>query len=171
MEVHWRNRWTTNQLDEKGNTFNELPCNALWTLTMYQIKHNKSIGYSGIVNFTVTFLSKINVISWTKRRVLWKIQKYKYALLVIELQRSCGRSHTVNVVFAEPTLILAVAGKRLTMKKIKTTLKKLKRGDVVSIDWIDAGDLSGGFQEKDTQLLVILSIVLNLVLSFNPLCV
>jgi len=36
--------------------------------------------------------------------------------------------------------------------KIKTTLKKLKRGDVVSIDWIDAGDLSGGFQEKDTQL-------------------
>ena len=25
--------------------------------------------------------------------------------------------------------------------KIKTTLKKLKRGDVVSIDWIDAGDL------------------------------
>ena len=35
--------------------------------------------------------------------------------------------------------------------KIKTTLKKLKRGDVVSIDWIDAEDLSGGFQEKDTQ--------------------
>ena len=55
--------------------------------------------------------------------------------------------------------------------RIKTTLKKLKRGDVVSIDWIDAGDLSGGFQEKDAQLLVILSIVLNLVLSFNPLCV
>ena len=56
--------------------------------------------------------------------------------------------------------------------KIKTTLKKLKRGDVVVlIDWIDAGDLSGGLQEKDTQLLVILSIVLNLVLSFNPLCV
>ena len=25
--------------------------------------------------------------------------------------------------------------------KIKTTLKKLKRGDVISIDWIDAGDL------------------------------
>jgi len=58
--------------------------------------------------------------------------------------------------------ILVVAGKRLTMK-IKTTLKKLKRGDVVSIDWIDAGDLSGGFQEKDVQLLVILSIVLNLI--------
>ena len=55
--------------------------------------------------------------------------------------------------------------------KIKTTLKKLKRGDVVSIDWIDAGDLSGGFQEKYAQLLVILSIVLNLILSFNPLCV
>jgi len=28
----------------------------------------------------------------------------------------------------------------------------------------------GGFQEKDAQLLVILSIVLNLILSFNPLC-
>ena len=55
--------------------------------------------------------------------------------------------------------------------KIKETLKKLKRGDVVSINWIDAGDLSGEFQEKDTQLLVILSIVLNLILSFNPLCV
>ena len=51
--------------------------------------------------------------------------------------------------------------------KIKTILKKLKRGDVVSIDWIDAG----GFQEKDAQLLVILSIVLNLILSFIPLCV
>ena len=25
--------------------------------------------------------------------------------------------------------------------RIKTTLKKLKRGDVVSIDWIDAGDI------------------------------
>jgi len=24
--------------------------------------------------------------------------------------------------------------------RIKTTLKKLKRGDVVSIDWIEAGD-------------------------------
>ena len=47
--------------------------------------------------------------------------------------------------------------------KIKTTLKKLKRGDVVLIDWIDAGDLSGGFQEKEVQLLVILSIVLNLI--------
>ena len=28
--------------------------------------------------------------------------------------------------------------------RIKTTLKKLKRGDVVSIDWIDAGDLLAG---------------------------
>lgn len=27
------------------------------------------------------------------------------------------------------------------MKKIKITLKKCKRGDVISIDWIDAGDL------------------------------
>jgi len=55
--------------------------------------------------------------------------------------------------------------------KVKTILKKIKGGDVVSIDWIDAGDLSGGFQEKDAQLLVILSIVLNLILSLNPLCV
>ena len=39
--------------------------------------------------------------------------------------------------------------------KIKTTLKKLKRGDVVSIDWIDAGDLddspSSWFSEADTE--------------------
>ena len=75
----------------------------------------------------------------------------------------------VNVVFARPIPTRVVAGKLIM--KIKATLKKLKRGDVVSIDWIDAGDLSGGFQEKDAQLLVILSIVLNLVLSFNPLCV
>ena len=37
--------------------------------------------------------------------------------------------------------------------KIKTTLKKLKRGDVVSIDWIDAGDIedssSSWFSEAD----------------------
>ena len=31
--------------------------------------------------------------------------------------------------------------------KIKATLKKLKRGDVVSIDWIDADDL-GGFSRE-----------------------
>ena len=49
----------------------------------------------------------------------------------------------VNVVFARPISTRVVAGKRL-MKKIKTTLKKLKRGDVVSIDWIDAGDLLAG---------------------------
>ena len=39
--------------------------------------------------------------------------------------------------------------------RIKTTLKKLKRGDVVSIDWIDAGDLddspSSWFSEDDDQ--------------------
>ena len=39
--------------------------------------------------------------------------------------------------------------------KIKTTLKKLKRGDVVSIDWIDAGDLddspSSWFSEADAE--------------------
>ena len=75
----------------------------------------------------------------------------------------------VNVVFVRPISTRVVAGKLIM--KIKATLKKLKRGDVVSIDWIDAGDLSGGFQEKDAQLLVILSIVLNLILSFNPLCV
>ena len=39
--------------------------------------------------------------------------------------------------------------------KIKATLKKLKRGDVVSIDWIDAGDLydspSSWFSETDAE--------------------
>ena len=39
--------------------------------------------------------------------------------------------------------------------KIKATLKKLKRGDVVSIDWIDAGDLddspSSWFSEADSE--------------------
>ena len=39
--------------------------------------------------------------------------------------------------------------------KIKTTLKKLKRGDVVSIDWIDAGDLndspSSWFSQEEAE--------------------
>ena len=39
--------------------------------------------------------------------------------------------------------------------KIKTTLKKLKRGDVISIDWIDVGDLddspSSWFSEADAE--------------------
>ena len=39
--------------------------------------------------------------------------------------------------------------------KIKTTLKKLKRGDVVSIDWIDSGDIedssSSWFSEADAE--------------------
>ena len=39
--------------------------------------------------------------------------------------------------------------------KIKATLKKLKRGDVVSIDWIDAGDLddspSSWFSKADAE--------------------
>ena len=39
--------------------------------------------------------------------------------------------------------------------QIKTTLKKLKRGDVVSIDWIDAGDLddspSSWFSQEDAE--------------------
>ena len=39
--------------------------------------------------------------------------------------------------------------------KIKTTLKKLKRGDVVSIDWIDAGDIedssSSWFSQEDAE--------------------
>ena len=39
--------------------------------------------------------------------------------------------------------------------KIKTTLKKLKRGDVVSINWIDAGDLddspSSWFSQEDAE--------------------
>ena len=28
------------------------------------------------------------------------------------------------------------------MKKIKTTLKKCKRGDVLSVEWLDAGDFN-----------------------------
>ena len=39
--------------------------------------------------------------------------------------------------------------------KIKATLKKLKRGDVVSIDWIDAGDIedssSSWFSQEDAE--------------------
>ena len=39
--------------------------------------------------------------------------------------------------------------------RIKATLKKLKRGDVVSIDWIDAGDLddspSSWFSQEDAE--------------------
>ena len=39
--------------------------------------------------------------------------------------------------------------------KIKTTLKKLKRGDVVSIDCIDAGDIedssSSWFSQEDAE--------------------
>ena len=39
--------------------------------------------------------------------------------------------------------------------KIKETLKKLKRGDVVSINWIDAGDLddspSSWFSQEDAE--------------------
>ena len=39
--------------------------------------------------------------------------------------------------------------------KIKTTLKKLKRGDVVSIDWIDVGDIedssSSWFSQEDAE--------------------
>ena len=39
--------------------------------------------------------------------------------------------------------------------KIKTILKNLKRGDVVSIDWIDAGDLddspSSWFSQEDAE--------------------
>ena len=60
----------------------------------------------------------------------------------------------VNVVSAKRISTRVVAGKRM-MKKIKTTLKKLKRGDVVSIDWIDAGDLddspSSWFSEADAE--------------------
>ena len=39
--------------------------------------------------------------------------------------------------------------------KIKAALKKLKRGDVVSIDWIDAGDLDDSpysrFSQEDAE--------------------
>ena len=59
----------------------------------------------------------------------------------------------VNVVFARPTSTPAVAGKRLM--KIKATLKKLKRGDILKINWIDAGDLddspSSWFSQEDAE--------------------
>ena len=59
-----------------------------------------------------------------------------------------------NVVFVKTISTRAVVGKRLMMK-IKTTLKKLKRGDVVSIDWIDAGDLddspSSWFSQEEAE--------------------
>ena len=35
--------------------------------------------------------------------------------------------------------------------KIKATLKKLKRGDVVSIDWIDAGDIEDSLSSWSSQ--------------------
>ena len=39
--------------------------------------------------------------------------------------------------------------------KIKTTLKKLKRGDILKINWIDAGDLddspSSWFSQEDAE--------------------
>ena len=39
--------------------------------------------------------------------------------------------------------------------KIKTTLKKLKRGDILKINWLDAGDLddspSSWFSEADAE--------------------
>jgi len=32
--------------------------------------------------------------------------------------------------------------------KIKATLKKLKRGDILKINWIDAGNLAGDFRRR-----------------------
>ena len=53
------------------------------------------------------------------------------------------------------------------MKLFDTNSIKLP---LIIIKWFRCSPC-GGFQEKDAQLLVILSIVLNLILSFNPLCV
>jgi sugar/nucleoside kinase (ribokinase family) len=59
----------------------------------------------------------------------------------------------VNVVFARPTSIRVVAGKQLM--RIKTILKKIKRGDILKINWIDAGDLedspSSWFSQEDAE--------------------
>ena len=61
---------------------------------------------------------------------------------------------TVNVVFARPISTRVVAGKRL-MKKIKTILRSSKRGDVLKINWVDAGDLDDSpaswFSEADAE--------------------
>jgi hypothetical protein len=56
---------------------------------------------------------------------------------------------TVNVVFVKLILTLVVAGKPLVMK-IKTILKKIKRGDVVSIGRIDGEYLRerGDFRQR-----------------------
>ena len=61
---------------------------------------------------------------------------------------------TVNVAFVRLILTLVVLGKRL-MKKIKTILKNSKRGDILKINWIDAGDIedsaSSWFSEADAE--------------------
>ena len=59
----------------------------------------------------------------------------------------------VNVVFARPTSTRVVAGKRLM--SIKKILKKIKRGDILKINWIDAGDInddsSSWFSEDNAE--------------------
>ena len=61
---------------------------------------------------------------------------------------------TVNVVFAGLILIHVAVVKRL-MKKIKTILKNSKRGDILRINWIDAGDInddSSSWFSEDTAI-------------------
>ncbi len=61
---------------------------------------------------------------------------------------------TVNVVFARLTSTHVVRVKRL-MKTIKTILKNSKRGDILKINWIDAGDIEDSaaswFSEADAE--------------------
>ena len=61
---------------------------------------------------------------------------------------------TVNVVFAGLIFIHVAVVKRL-MKKIKTILKNSKRGDILKINWIDAGDLddspSSWFSQEEAE--------------------
>jgi hypothetical protein len=73
---------------------------------------------------------------------------HDFVPLAIKLQRSCSFTGMVNVVFVRPTSTRVVEGKRLM--RIKTILKKVKRGDVVSIGRIDGEYLRerGDFRQR-----------------------
>jgi len=79
---------------------------------------------------------------------------HDFVPLAINLQRSCSFMGTVNVVFAGLIFIHVAVVKRL-MKKIKTILKNSKRGDILRINWIDAGDInddSSSWFSEDTAI-------------------
>ena len=78
----------------------------------------------------------------------------------IQICPACNRATEIVFIhghgqcsFCKTNIARVVAGKRLM--KIKATLKKLKRGDILKINWIDAGDLddspSSWFSEADAE--------------------